>query len=483
MTIRVYSTLTRRKEDLVPVIPGKISMYVCGPTVYKPSHVGHMVGPVIFDTIKRFLVRSGYDVKFVINITDIDDKLIVESARRGTSVQTLAAEVTADYMACLECLDVRSVDSFPRATDHIPEILAMISGLIDKGHAYASDGDVYFDVGSDTDYGKLCNRDPDQLEAGARIEISSRKRNPGDFALWKGAKVGEPFWPSPWGNGRPGWHIECSAMSMKLLGESIDIHGGGLDLQFPHHENELAQSESFTGKPFAKLWLHNGLMKTGDRKMSKSEGNEIVVGLLLKKHRAETLRCLLLSSHYRSPIEYSEDRLLEVQRGLDGFHRFFQRYERIVGESFFDLPPGQFDQADSQFVAYGTRFVEHMSDDFNTGAALGVLHDLLGALNRHVEVSRLDHPSPLAGAVADFKTNTLVLRDLSNILGLFQRPISVDSGTRDELTGPLIEFLIELRNDARKNKDFAMADRIRKKLAELDVTIEDRAGSSGWHRG
>lgn len=282
MTIRVYSTLTRRKEDLVPVVAGKISMYVCGPTVYKPSHVGHMVGPVIFDTIKRFLVRSGYDVKFVINITDIDDKLIVESARRGTSVPALAAEVTADYMTCLDCLDVNSVDSFPRATDHIPEILAMISGLIDKGHAYASDGDVYFDVGSDPDYGKLCNRDPDQLEAGARIEISSRKRNPGDFALWKGAKPSEPFWPSPWGNGRPGWHIECSAMSMKLLGESIDIHGGGLDLQFPHHENELAQSESFTGKPFAKLWLHNGLMKTGDRKMSKSEGNEIVVGLLLK---------------------------------------------------------------------------------------------------------------------------------------------------------------------------------------------------------
>ena len=483
MTIRVYSTLTRRKEDLVPVVAGKISMYVCGPTVYKPSHVGHMVGPVIFDTIKRFLVRSGYDVKFVINITDIDDKLIVESARRGTSVPALAAEVTADYMTCLDCLDVNSVDSFPRATDHIPEILAMISGLIDKGHAYASDGDVYFDVGSDPDYGKLCNRDPDQLEAGARIEISSRKRNPGDFALWKGAKPSEPFWPSPWGNGRPGWHIECSAMSMKLLGESIDIHGGGLDLQFPHHENELAQSESFTGKPFAKLWLHNGLMKTGDRKMSKSEGNEIVVGLLLKKHRAETLRCLLLSSHYRSPIEYSEDRLLEVQRGLDGFHRFFQRFERIVGESFYGLPTGQFELADSQFAAYGTRFVEHMADDFNTGAALGVLHDLLGALNRFVEVSRLDHPAPSAVAVSDFKRNTLVLRDLSNILGLFQRPISVDTVSQDDLAGPLVEFLIELRNDARKNKDFAMADRIRKKLADLNVTIEDRPGSSGWRRG
>jgi cysteinyl-tRNA synthetase len=272
-------------------------------------------------------------------------------------------------------------------------------------------------------------------------------------------------------------------MSMKLLGESIDIHGGGLDLQFPHHENELAQSESFTGKPFAKLWLHNGLMKTGDRKMSKSEGNEIVVGLLLKKHRAETLRCLLLSSHYRSPIEYSEDRLLEVQRGLDGFHRFFQRFERIVGESFYGLPTGQFELADAQFAAYGTRFVEHMADDFNTGAALGVLHDLLGALNRFVEVSRLDHPAPSAVAVSDFKRNTLVLRDLSNILGLFQRPISVDTVSQDDLAGPLVEFLIELRNDARKNKDFAMADRIRKKLADLNVTIEDRPGSSGWRRG
>ncbi len=285
MQIKVYNTLTRQKEDFQTFQPKKVGMYVCGPTVYKPSHVGHMVGPVIFDTIKRFLSYLDYQVNFVVNITDVDDKLIVESKKQNTTVTELAERVTADYLANLKKLQVTGIDHFPRATHYIGEIQLMISGLIEKGFAYPSAGDVYFDVSKDEDYGKLCNRDPEQLEAGARIEINERKRNPGDFALWKGAKPGEPMWESPWGSGRPGWHIECSAMSMKLLGESFDMHGGGLDLQFPHHENELAQSESFTGKTFARYWLHNGLMKTGDKKMSKSEGNEIVVTELLKKHQ------------------------------------------------------------------------------------------------------------------------------------------------------------------------------------------------------
>lgn len=483
MNIRAYNTLTRRKEALSPVRQGEVGIYVCGPTVYKPSHVGHMVGPVVFDTIKRFLAYCGYKVRLIINITDIDDKLIVESARRGLTVSALAEEVSADYFSCLEKLGVRGVDSFPRATDHIPEIIAMISGLVAKGNAYPSDGDVYFDVTSDSDYGKLCNRDPEQLEAGARIEVSAKKRNPGDFALWKAAKEGEPFWASPWGNGRPGWHIECSAMSMKHLGQSIDIHGGGLDLQFPHHENELAQSESYSGKPFARLWLHNGLMKTGDKKMSKSEGNEIVVHALLRKHRPETLRCLLLSTHYRSPIEYSEERLVEVRKGLEGFHRLFQRYERVTKTSLFETaPPGSpGDSGNQEISGCRARFLECMADDFNTGGAMGVLHELLGVVNRLAETGKLE-TSPDEKSLADFIHGCKVLLELGNILGLFHSPPPSDNSSNHELTGELIGFLVELRDSARKSRDYQLADRIRQKLSSMRIVLEDRPGSSGWHR-
>src|SRR5438876_6089017 len=337
MPLRVYSTLSRELEDFRPERPGKVGMYLCGPTVYKPSHVGHMVGPVIFDTVKRYLTYLGYQVTFVVNITDVDDKLIVQAQKQHTTVPELAERVTADYCRNLEILNVTGIDHMPRATQYIGEITRMIQGLIDKGFAYPANGDVYFDVTREPDYGKLCHRDPEQLEAGARIEVSDKKRNPGDFALWKAAKPGEPKWDSPWGQGRPGWHIECSAMSMKLLGKTLDIHGGGLDLQFPHHENELAQSESFTGETFARHWMHNGLMKVGTGKMSKSQGNEIVVSELLKDQQPETLRFFLLTTHYRRPIDYSEERLEELRRGLEGFYRFFERYERVTRTSFYDL--------------------------------------------------------------------------------------------------------------------------------------------------
>ena len=288
-------------------------MYVCGPTVYSPSHVGHLVGPVIFDTIKRYLVYCGYEVTWVVNITDVDDKLIVAAKQEGTTVKDLAERVTADYLKCLEALGVDSIDRMPRATEHIDDIIAMTEGLIERGFAYASGGDVYFDVTRDAEYGKLSHRDPEALQAGARIEPTERKRNPGDFALWKGSKPGEPSWESPWGPGRPGWHIECSAMSMKLLGETFDIHGGGLDLVFPHHENEVAQSESFSGKPFARYWMHNGLLTREGKKISKSDPETVVLmGELLQKYDADTLRVLYLSSHYRRPIDYGAGRLDEL---------------------------------------------------------------------------------------------------------------------------------------------------------------------------
>src|SRR5215831_7344865 len=334
MPLRVYNTLTRQKEDFQTVRPGKVGMYVCGPTVYKPSHVGHMVGPVIFDTVKRYLTYLGYEVTFVVNITDVDDKLILRAKELGTTVKDLAEKMTADYLDCLKKLNVTGIDRMPKATEHIAEMIGIMKGLIDKGYAYAAGGDVYFDITRDHDYGKLCNRDPEQLEAGARIEVSEKKRNPGDFALWKASKPGEPAWDSPWGPGRPGWHIECSAMSMKLLGKTLDIHGGGLDLQFPHHENELAQSESFTGQTFSRYWMHNGLLKMGQTKMAGSIGNVVNIVDLLQRHHPETVRFLLLATHYRSPIEYSDDRLVEVGKAVQGFYRLFERYERITGESF-----------------------------------------------------------------------------------------------------------------------------------------------------
>lgn len=490
--ISVYNTLTRRKKPFVTVKPGEVGMYLCGPTVYKPSHVGHMVGPVIFDTVKRFLVWCGYRVKFIVNITDIDDKLIVEAAKQKTTVPDIAERVTRDYWNCLKALGVDGIDLFPKATEHIPEILGMIESLIAKGHAYPSGGDVYFDVSSDADYGKLCNRDPEQMEAGARIEVSERKRNPGDFALWKGAKPGEPSWPSPWGPGRPGWHIECSAMSLKWLGAPLDIHGGGLDLQFPHHENELAQSESYLGHDFTRYWMHNGLMKTGDKKMSKSEGNEVVVSVLLQKHAPEAIRYLLLSSHYRSPIEYSEARLEEVGRTLESFRRYFDLFERITGRSFYTLEsPPHF--SSSRFVAesqpgtvarttaqLGFQFVEAMADDFNTGGALGWLHQMLGALNGFVHERKLEVQASPAD-VEDLVRATGYLREATRILGLFLHA-PAKPAVEDGLVDGLMKLIIEIRAESRKNKQFGIADQIRKGLGDLGVTLEDRPGGTLWRR-
>ncbi|MBM3995858.1 MAG: cysteine--tRNA ligase [Planctomycetes bacterium] len=501
--LRVYNTLTRQKEPFKTVVPGKVSMYVCGPTVYKPSHLGHMVGPVIFDTVKRYLTYLGFEVRFVVNITDVDDKLIVEAPKQGISVSELAERITKDYVENLKKLNVTSIDAMPRATNHIGDIVDIIQGLIAKGYAYPAGGDVYFDVTKDDDYGKLCNRDPEQLEAGTRIEVSDKKRSPGDFALWKAAKPGEPSWDSPWGKGRPGWHIECTAMSMRLLGKTLDIHGGGLDLQFPHHENELAQSESFNGVPFVNYWMHNGLMrihsqtskikdaKPGDdepQKMSKSLGNEIVVHKLFERGvQPETLRFFLLATHYRRPIDYSEDRLAEVQRGLDGFYRFFERYERITKSSFYDLslklplahPIGD------EFSELRKRFLDHMDDDFNTGGAVGVLFELLSALNRYVDRHQLEGGTPSGPERDEFAWGIAILRELSHILGLFIAPIATPKAGdgSQQLVDGLMQLLIDLRAEARKAKNFALGDQIRKRLTDMGVTLEDRPGGTIWRKG
>ncbi|HJZ59552.1 MAG TPA: cysteine--tRNA ligase [Gemmataceae bacterium] len=506
MALQMYSTLTRKKEPFHKKPGESVSMYVCGPTVYKPSHIGHMVGPVIFDTVKRYLTYLGYKVNWVVNITDVDDKLIKRAAELGTTVPALAQQMTADYLDCLKKLNVTGIDHFPKATEHIPGMIAMISRLIEKGYAYPAGGDVYFDVSKDHDYGKLCNRDPEQLEAGARIEVSDKKRNPGDFALWKGAKPGEPpevQFDSPWGKGRPGWHIECSAMATALLGETLDIHGGGLDLQFPHHENELAQSESATGKEFARVWMHNGLLKMGTAKMAGSVGNVVNIADLLQRHSPETVRFLLLSTHYRSPIEYSEERLEEIARSLQGFYRLFERYTRVTeGDNFYDLPTDPMPEhlvaeAHEYVRRHRHEFFEAMGDDFNTGRAVGALFLLMQSLNSFAERASLEHEHATRGDKLTFRRGVEILRELGFILGLFwEPPAKASLGGDDRLTAGLMQLLIDLRNNLRttakgiaakddptKKALFAQTDLIRSRLAELGVTLEDRPGGTTWRVG
>jgi cysteinyl-tRNA synthetase len=545
-SLRVYSTLTRTKENFTPVKPGQVGMYLCGPTVYKPSHIGHMVGPVIFDAIKRYLVYLGYKVTWVVNVTDVDDKLIKESAVRGMTMAALAEEMTADYMNNLAALSVDTIDHFPKATDNIDEIIRLTKVLIDKGFAYASEGDVYFDVAKDSGYGKLSRRTAESLQ-GEGGDMRERKRSPGDFALWKGAKPGEPAWDSPWGKGRPGWHIECSAMSVRILGETFDIHGGGLDLIFPHHENEIAQSECAHGKPQAKYWLHNGLMqaaaetgKIGGRNTKAADGADPQAGDLtsqqggkiskstgasafrdlLARHQPETIRFFLLSTHYRSPIQYSEELLKETANSLDRFYRFFKRFERVSGKKFFDLQSaatraaGEFDPAGNALLAevagLRQKFIEAMDDDFNTGAATSKLFELLGALNKFVDTEKLEGGKPDAAKLATLEKGTSVLKELAGVLGLFRKPVEQKStGGDDALVGELAKFvtelhaagkltgfdasangnldqfmklLIEARAAARKNKDFATGDLIRKRLTELGITLEDRPGGTEWTR-
>jgi cysteinyl-tRNA synthetase len=518
MALQVYSTLTRKKEPFHKKPGEPVSMYVCGPTVYKPSHVGHMVGPVIFDTVKRYLSYLGYKVTWAVNVTDVDDKLIKRAAELNTTVPALAGQMTADYFECLKKLNVAGVDHFPKATEHVGGMIAMIARLIEKGHAYAAGGDVYFDVSKDPDYGKLCNRDPEQLEAGARIEVSDKKRNPGDFALWKGAKPGEPpevQFDSPWGKGRPGWHIECSAMATKLLGDTLDIHGGGLDLQFPHHENELAQSESATGKEFARIWMHNGLLKLKNKegkedKMAGSIGNVVNVADALKHVSGEALRFFILQTHYRSPIDLGEweadkplpNGMLAAKAAYDTFVRFAERVKRVTGTAFMDiaqLPIAAGESRptmspdDSRFV---TRFRQHMNDDFNTGAAVGVLFEWVGALNRLADDFKLEDPAAAnPDAKAQFRESAVLVKEFAQILGLTFAPAEARLGGDDKLTAGLMQLLIDLRGnlrDAAKGaaKDnplkpalFAQTDLIRARLAELGVTLEDRPSGTTWRVG
>lgn len=509
MSLRVYNTLTKQKDLFEPVKPGKVGMYLCGPTVYKPPHIGHMVGPVIFDAVKRYLKYKGYTVTWVVNITDVDDKLIEAAAKHNTTVTELATRYTKEYLDCLAGFGIDSIDQFPKASEHMNEILALCTKLIAKSHAYAAEGNVYFDVTKDPDYGKLSNRRVEEQESGLRTLEGAGKRNPADFALWKAAKPGEPSWNSPWGPGRPGWHIECSAMSMKYLGESFDIHGGGMDLMFPHHENELAQSECATGKTFAKYWMHNGLtrIKTklasgewADEKMSGSLGNVVPAAQLLQQYGPELMRYMLLSTQYRRPIEFTDDVMIASKKGLGVFGRLFERVERLAGpgphadidESAATLLESENGDYVRDMLGLKNKYLEAMDDDFNTAGAIGALHELAGATNSFIERTEAEK-TKAADLVQTAAAGAMTVRRLGNLLGLFLKPLTSGTATVPVATAGgadknastldgVMQLLIRLRAEARTSKNFALADSIRKGLTELGITLEDRADGTGWRK-
>ncbi len=467
MSVKIYNTLTRRVDPLETIETDVVRMYVCGVTVYDDAHIGHAMSAIAFDNVRRYLEWRGYRVVHVVNFTDVDDKIIARANTLGRDPQELAESYINAFMEQLTALNVLPATVYPRATQTMPEIIAFIQGLIDQGHAYPAEGDVYFRVGSDPDYGKLSGRNLEDMLSGTRFEVDPRKESPADFALWKAARVGEPAWSSPWGEGRPGWHIECSAMNLKHLGEQIDIHGGGTDLIFPHHENEIAQSESLTHKAFARFWMHNGMLqllnpKTRQiEKMSKSLGNVVSIDDFLSQYDADVFRLIVLNSHYRSPLTYNADIAAENARKL----------ERLRGALLPATGTRTTGEAVAQLVtvveAVRGKFTATMDDDLNTAGALAVLFDLVRAINSARDAGISGEP---------FDTAQAALRELAGVLGL--RLAAQPQAAHD--AAPFIELLIETRTALRKAKQFDLADTIRNRLADLGVTLEDSPQGTRW---
>ena len=449
--MKLYNTLTRRIEEF-SVQDQKINMYVCGITPYAPSHLGHAMCAIVFDIARRYFEFRGFNVRHITNFTDIDDKMIVAASEEGIEVSELAERNIQAYLSELNRLNVLPATEFPRATHEISSIIGIIQGLLDKEFAYEIDGDVYFRVKNDGDYGKLSNRRLEDLVAGASLDLDDAKEYPGDFALWKSQKPGEPAWDSPWGKGRPGWHIECSAMSISYLDKSIDIHGGGLDLVFPHHENEIAQSESFTDVvPFARFWMHNGTLQYGQDKMSKSIGNVFTISSALERYSSDVLRMFFLGSHYRSPLTFNEENVKSQERAL----------ERLRTA----LNTQSFEGTEMKYEVYTSRFMEAMDDDLNTPRALAVLFDLARDINRE------------AGNGLNVRESQKILESLAGVLGLTLEEEVSGSSTE---AAPFINLLVDLRSRLRNEKQFEIADQVRNQLGELGVVIEDSAEGTSW---
>ncbi|MGV7228178.1 MAG: cysteine--tRNA ligase [Nitrospirales bacterium] len=491
MSIVLYNTKTKKKDHFVPLIPGQVSMYVCGVTVYDDCHLGHARSALTFDMIRRYLEFSGYQVTYVRNFTDIDDKILNRAKQEDVPWNDISERYIQNFYRDMSALGITKPSAEPRATEHMQDILNMVEGLVQKGMAYSIEGDVYFSVKKFSDYGQLSGKNLDDLQAGARIEVDARKQDPMDFALWKASKPGEPGWDSPWGKGRPGWHIECSAMSVAELGPTFDIHGGGKDLIFPHHENEIAQSCAYTGKEFARYWVHNGFVTVDKEKMSKSLGNFFTIREIFDKSpvsdaeaiTGECLRYYLLSTHYRSDLNFSELSLPEAKAAMDTIYGLIQRLEEV------DSLEGHQGEEDWERISreFARKFQESMDDDFNTPKGLGVFHEFRGEVNKLL----------VKGLSKETKANVIeTFRKYGKPLGLFQIPawftFSVEQNIPEESRGykqeekqenSWIEELIRLRNEARAKKDFATADKIRHELDEKKITLEDRPdGTTRWKR-
>jgi cysteinyl-tRNA synthetase len=462
--MKVYNTLTRQKEDLVTLQPGEVKMYVCGPNLYGPVHVGHAMSYIVFDTIRRYLQYRGYRVRHVQNFTDIEDRIIETARSLNISVAELAERYIARFYSEMDALNILRAESNPRATEVIPKILEIVQGLVEKGYAYAIDGDVYFRVTRFPDYGKLSKRSLDQMEAGARIEVDERKEHPMDFALWKAAKAGEPSWPSPWGEGRPGWHIECSAMSMEFLGDQLDIHGGGHDVIFPHHENEIAQSEAYTGKkPFVRYWIHNALLRLheDEEKMTRHLGNVISVQEALQKYSADAIRLFILSSHYRSPLTWKDENVLGAERGAERIQAALKGYSGSPPTNPGDALCEEAERARREFVA-------GMDDDFNSPRAIAQVFDLARMINQARDSGAPGESLAYAQSI---------LQEFTGVLGLTLKGRFASAPTETE---PFIALLVETRAQLRAAKQWALADRVRDRLAELGVILEDGSGGTTW---
>jgi len=481
---KIYNTLTRKVEAFVPLEEGKVKMYVCGVTAYDSPHLGHARSAVIFDALYRFLKFLGYEVTYVRNITDIDDKVINRSQKEGIPWRELVERCIKEYNSAMEKLGVLKPDFEPRATEHIPEIISLIEKIMERGYAYESRGDVYFEVEKFPSYGKLSGRKIEELKAGVRIEVSEKKRHPLDFALWKSAKPGEPFWESPWGKGRPGWHIECSAMSMKYLGETLDIHGGGLDLIFPHHENEIAQSESATGKPFVRYFVHHGLITVEGEKMSKSLGNFVTMDYLLNKFHPEVIRTFLLSKHYRSPLDYSEEKIKETEKAVYHLYETLYWLKKAVskGEGLLSERGRKLEKA---LIKFEEEFINALLEDFNTALAIGHLFNLINDTYNFL------------GKQQTFTSEEVLLlerveeriKELSGkILGIGAQ--DVFSFWKTERERKLkekgksleeVEALVKKRSEARKEKNFEVADKIRDELKQLGIVLKDTRVETFWY--
>jgi len=469
MTLKIYNTLSHQKEEFKPLQDGQVSMYVCGPTVYHKAHVGHAMSVLVFDVIRRYLEYRGYRVRHAMNYTDVDDKIIQRANQLGKDPSTLAEDHILEFDQHMQDLNVLPPHIKPRATQTMKQIIEMVQALIDKGLAYETGGDVYFRIAKDEDYGKLSRRRLEEMQAGARIEVDERKEHPMDFVVWKAAKPGEPYWDSPWGKGRPGWHIECSAMNLAYLGEQIDIHGGGNDLIFPHHENEIAQTESLTGKPFARYWVHNGMLQLSGEKMSKSLGNLVTIEEFLGKHEGDVLRLLVLNSNYRNPLTYNEEVVLQTSKALERLRTALK--PSPAGTA---APGPAAEEAlcilEEQMRATKQGFIESMDDDFNTAGALGHLFELVRTINQARD----------AGVNAEqLGRSQSLLKELAGMLGL-QLDRSSPRGKME--IAPFVDLLLEVRKELRRQKLWQFSDSIRDRLSELGIVLEDHKDGTNWHQ-